>query len=287
MEEGEIKIENEDYPRLLKEISDPPKKLYYRGHWNKNIFENCLAVVGSRRMTSYGQIAIEKIVKEVAANGVTIVSGFMYGVDATAHQAALDGGGRTIAVMPCGINIIHPAYQEKLYNDILQNGGLIISEFEGDFPPDKWTYPRRNRLVAGLSQASFVVEAAPKSGSLITARLAQKYHRKLFALPGPVTSKVSEGTNNLLKKGASLVTSSEDILRFYGRKLGRQKNTPHVSLQGLEKDLLAFLKREPMEIDELSRNFEIPVSQIGTALSLMAMKGLIIQKGRKYFPHLC
>ena len=287
MEEGEIKIENEDYPRLLKEISDPPKKLYYRGHWNKNIFENCLAVVGSRRMTSYGQIAIEKIVKEVAANGVTIVSGFMYGVDATAHQAALDGGGRTIAVMPCGINIIHPAYQEKLYNDILQNGGLIISEFEGDFPPDKWTYPRRNRLVAGLSQASFVVEAAPKSGSLITARLAQKYHRKLFALPGPVTSKVSEGTNNLLKKGASLVTSSEDILRFYGRKLGRQKNTPHVSLQGLEKDLLTFLEREPMEIDELSRNFEIPVSQIGTALSLMAMKGLIIQKGRKYFPHLC
>ena len=287
MEEGVINIEAEGYPPLLKTIDNPPQQLYYRGHWDKNIFENCLAVIGSRRMTNYGQVATERIVKEVATAGVTIVSGFMYGVDATAHQAALDGGGRTIAVMPCGVNIIHPAYQKKLYNDILQNRGLIISEFTNDFPPDKWTYPKRNRIVAGLSQASFVVEAAQKSGSLITARLAQKYQRKLFALPGPITSKVSEGTNNLLKNGASLVTSSKDILKFYGKKVALQKKSSPASLQKIEKDILVLLEREPMEIDELSRNFEISVSQIGTTLSLMAMKGLITQKGRKYFTNLC
>ena len=282
MEEGVVDIKNKKYPKALKEIKNPPKRLYYRGNWDEDIFENCLAVVGSRRMTSYGRRIAEKMVRDIASSGVTIVSGFMYGIDATSHRASLDGGGRTIAVMPCGVNIVHPEYQGELYNDILKNKGLIISEFEKDFPPDTWTYPKRNRIVAGLSKSTFVVEAALKSGSLITAGFAKKYKRKIFALPGPTSSKVSEGTNQLIKNGASIVTCAQDILDFYDIKKSDSNNLNFQKAEGLEKKILEILKREPMEIDALSRMFEIPSSKIGTILSLMTMKGLISQEGGKY-----
>lgn len=283
MKEGIIDIKDKRYPELLRKINDPPKKLCYKGSWDRDIFKNCLAVVGSRRMTNYGEISAEKIVKEVASAGVTIVSGFMYGIDAISHRAALNGGGRTVAVMPCGVNIIHPEYQKELYDDILNNRGLIISEFEKDFPPENWTYPKRNRIVVGISKASFIVEAAIKSGSLITAEFTRKYERKLFALPGPITSKVSEGTNYLLKNGASIVTCSKDILDFYNLKVSNLRNKNFRETEGIEKDILELLKREPIEIDDVSRKFGVSVSEIGTTLSLMTMKGLIFQKGRKYF----
>jgi len=283
MEEGVINIEEGKYPELLRKIDHPPRKLYYRGRWDEDIFKNCLAVVGSRKMTNYGLIAVEKIVKEVAAAGVTVVSGFMYGIDAASHRAALDGGGRTIAVMPCGINLVHPEYQGELYGDILKNQGLVISEFEGNFPPDSWTYPKRNRIVAGLSKATLIIEAAIKSGSLITAGFAKKYKRKLFALPGPITSKVSEGTNYLLKNGASLVTSSKDILDFYGLRNSPLGSSNNQKTEGREREILELLKREAMEVDDISRKFGLSASEIGATLSLMAMKGLISQKGRKYF----
>jgi len=282
MEEGVVDIKNKKYPKALKEIKNPPKRLYYRGNWDEDIFENCLAVVGSRRMTSYGRRIAEKMVRDIASAGITIVSGFMYGIDATSHRASLDGGGRTIAVMPCGVNIVHPEYQGELYNDILKNKGLIISEFEKDFPPDAWTYPKRNRIVAGLSKSTFVVEAALKSGSLITAGFAKKYKRRIFALPGPTSSNVSEGTNRLIKDGASIVTCAQDILDFYDIKKSDSNNLNFQKAEGLEKKILEILKREPMEIDALSRMFEIPSSKIGTILSLMTMKGLIFQEGRKY-----
>ena len=282
MEEGVVDIKNKKYPKALKEIKSPPKRLYYRGNWDEDIFENCLAVVGSRRMTSYGRRIAEKMVRDIASAGITIVSGFMYGIDATSHRASLDGGGRTIAVMPCGVNIVHPEYQGELYDDILKNKGLIISEFEKDFPPDTWTYPKRNRIVAGLSKSTFVVEAALKSGSLITAGFAKKYKRKIFALPGPTSSKVSEGTNQLIKNGASIVTCAQDILDFYDIKKSDSNNLNFQKAEGLEKKILEILKREPMERDALSRMFEIPSSKIGTILSLMTMKGLISQEGGKY-----
>ncbi len=155
-----IKIDDEKYPRLLKEIGSPaPKKLYYKGDLNNDIFKNCLAVVGSRHLTSYGRRVTERFVAEIASAGITIVSGFMYGGDEAAHSAAVKAGGKTIAVMPCGIDIIHPEYQKGLYEEILKNNGLIISEYEGKFLPVTWTYVKRNRIVAGLSRAVLVVEA--------------------------------------------------------------------------------------------------------------------------------
>ena len=211
-----IEINDEKYPKLLKEINkQAPKKLYFKGSLDNEIFENCLAVVGSRKLTSYGKKVIEQIVTEIANKGITIVSGFMYGGDEAAHRAAIKAGGRTIAVMPCGIDLIHPEYQEKLYYQIQENKGLIISEYPENFPPEKWTYPKRNRIVAGLSKAVLVVEAGLNSGTLITAEFARKFKRKIFSVPGPIYSEVSKGSNLLIKKGAAMVTEAQDILKYY------------------------------------------------------------------------
>ncbi len=211
-----VEITDKKYPKLLKEIgSHAPQKFYYKGVWNDEIFENCLAVVGSRRLTSYGRRATEQLVTEIAAAGITIVSGFMYGGDEAAHSSAVKAGGKTIAVMPCGIDIISPEYQKNLYNEILETGGLIISEYEKDFLPQTWSFVQRDRIVAGLSKAVLVTEASLDSGSLITANYAKKFGRKVFALPGQITSEVSKGTIKLIKEGAEVVTEARDILKFY------------------------------------------------------------------------
>jgi len=314
-----ISINDLEYPKLLKEIKDAPKRLYHKGDYSPEIFNNCLAVVGSRRMTSYGKRAIEKIVSKIAASGITIVSGFMFGVDATAHKAALDVGGRTIAVMPCGIDIIHPEYQEKLYNDILKNNGLIISEFENDLPPALWTYPKRNRIVAGLSQATLVIEAAINSGSLITAKYAKEYNRKLFVVPGPITSANSEGINQLMKEGASIASKAEDVLEYYknhgffsyftpkGPYVLQKNHNPskvlpehnfssrftqdgayasqknHTPSSPLESKIITELKNEPMEVDVLARMLGMSASEIGTKISLMQLQGIITKQGNKYY----
>ncbi len=282
-----IEKDDKNYPKLLKKISDAPKKLYYKGTLNPELFEYCLAVVGTRRMTSYGKRIVEQLVGEIAAAGITIVSGFMYGVDATAHKAAVRAGGKTIAVMPCGIDLIHPEDQEDLYKEILDAKGLILSEYEGDFQPLLWTYPKRNRIVAGLSQATLVIEAGENSGSLITANLAKKYKRKLFAVPGPLTSEVAKGTNQLLKEGAAMVTSSKDVLDYY-----RVAPTPHnfqksvfPASSALEQKILEHLRREPCELDILARTFDVPVSTLGTTLSLMQLSGIISEESGTYYAH--
>ncbi|MBL7085127.1 MAG: DNA-protecting protein DprA [Candidatus Omnitrophica bacterium] len=303
-----VKFGDARYPRLLKEIDSPPKKLYYKGNWDSSIFKNCLAVVGSRRMTTYGKLITSKLVSEVAMAGVTVVSGFMFGIDATAHKAAIDVGGRTIAVMPCGIDIIHPEHQEDLYKEILESNGLILSEFANTFPVALWTYPKRNRIVAGLSCATMVVEAGEKSGSLITAGFAKKYKRRLLAVPGPLTSASSKGTAQLIKQGADIVTSAEDVLVGYdiivgaglvpARSNGRPQGLPLQGLNELEKNILKRLQEEPMEIDVLMRSVgaglasarrngrpqgsPLHISEIGTALSLMQLKGLIFEERGKY-----
>jgi len=287
---GVITINDPKYPRLLKEISDPPKQLYYRGNWDEKIFENCLAVVGSRKMTSYGKQITNKLVSEIASRGITIASGFMYGIDAEAHKTALDVGARTIAVMPCGIERIHPEYQTKLYADILENNGLIISEFEGDSLPAFWTYPKRNRIIAGLSKATMVIEAGLKSGSLITANLAKKYKRKVFAVPGPLTSVLSQGICQLIKQGSDIVTCAGDILDYYGAKETRPLENfndevarGRVSTNSLEQRIIQKLQQEPMEIDALSRMLGISSAKTGTTMSLMQLKGLIFIENGKYF----
>ncbi|MEA3305545.1 MAG: DNA-processing protein DprA, partial [Candidatus Omnitrophota bacterium] len=225
-----------------------------------------------------------KLVSEIAqAGGITIVSGFMYGVDAAAHKSALEAGGRTIAVMPCGIDLIHPEYQGALHKEILENNGLIISEYESTFPPALWTYPRRNRIIAGLSLVTMVVEAAKESGSLITAGFAKKYKRKVLAVPGPLTSLLSKGTLQLIKEGAEIVTCAHDVLAAYGITGRESSGKRPKSSNKLEQSIVEKLQQEPMEIDALSRLLKISASEIGTTVSLMQLKALIFEEEGKYY----
>lgn len=290
-----IKKESKQYPRLLAEVGDAPKQLYYKGKWNPELFERCLAVVGTRRMTSYGKRMTEQIVREVASAGITIVSGFMYGIDAAAHEAAVKAGGKTIAVMPCGIDVVHPEYQADLYQEILETGGLVISEYEGTHPALSWSFPRRNRIVAGLSKATLVVEAGEESGALITADIARKYGRKVFAVPNPLTSAVSQGVTQLLKEGATLVGSAQDILQYYNIKIrnadfiehprqSRDKSqTSNYNSETLEGKIVRTLEKEAMEVDILARKLEIPAAQLGAAISMLQLEGYIIEEQGKLY----
>src|SRR3989344_2513159 len=295
-----ITKESPRYPTLLGELRDAPKQLYYRGNWD-GIFsveggsasggEKCLAVVGTRRMTSYGKRMTEQIVGEVAAAGVTVVSGFMYGIDAEAHKAALRAGGKTIAVMPCGIDVVHPEYQADLYQEILDTGGLVVSEYEGTHPALYWTFPRRNRIVAGLSKATLVVEAGEDSGALITADLAKKYGRKLFAVPNPLTSAVSQGVTRLLKEGATIAGSSDDIWKYFGfrtrsrvRPYSQVGSDPTPQIAGeLEQKIMQVLFKESMQIDALARKLKIPAAQLGAAISMLQLEGCITEEQGKLY----
>jgi DNA processing protein len=278
-----IDMTSDEYPALLREVPDRPKKLYYLGNWDPSLFRDCLAVVGSRRRTDYGRRVCTEITRELAASGVTIVSGFMFGIDADAHAAALDAGGRTIAVMPCGADVIHPAHQKKLYQQVTAQGGLIISEYPPGATPDVWTYPRRNRIVAGLSQATLVIEAEAKSGSMITAQLTLDYDRELFAVPGPVDSRFSEGTLALIKDGAQLARCSEDILGFYGKaRQGRELSSFIATLDTAERAVADLLMRGPQSADELARASGQSVSGLAMLLSLLQMKGLVEMRHNRY-----
>jgi DNA processing protein len=280
-----IKVGDERYPQALKEIDDPPEKLYFKGKWDNTLFENSLTVVGSRRMTSYGRAITNQLVTQIAAAGITIISGFMYGIDAQAHKAATEAGKSTVAVMPCGVEVIHPAHQKALYEQILENNGLIISELEDNHPPALWTYPRRNRIMAGLSRATLVVEATEKSGTLITAGFTKKYKRKLFAVPGPLSASTSQGANKLIKEGAEIVTSARDVVSFYGIKNLKAPESKSYSLKGLselEVKIMSELKRQSLEIDELCRLLKTPIAQVSQTLSLMEIKGILFKERGKY-----
>ncbi len=279
--DGTIKISEDSYPDKLKKIDTPPPLLRWKGDFSKEILKDTLAVVGSRRASSYGKIVAEKLVKDIAKEGITIVSGFMYGIDAIAHKSALEVDGKTIAVMPCGIEIIHPSYQVNLYNDVAQKG-LIFSELKDDFKPEKWTYVKRNRIVVGLSSAVLVVEAEENSGSLISANFAKKYNRKIFAVPGPINSSTSKGTNNLIKEGASIATSAEDILSFFGKNSKKNFKDKKEKLAPEEKRIVDFLEIEMADIDTISKKVGLEISKVNRIVSLLELKGFIEKRGNRY-----
>lgn len=278
-----IFLNDKNYPSVLRGIEDAPAVLNYRGEFDESIFRDTLAVVGSRRVTSYGKRVVEEVISKIAKEGVTIVSGFMYGVDAAAHRAALSAGGKTIAVMPCGVDVIHPAYQKDLYKEI-EEKGLILSEFDNGYPPSKWTYPRRNRIVVGLSKAVLAVEAEEKSGTLISANLAVKYKRKLFAVPGSIFSPTSEGTNRIIKEGlAESVLSAEEILSFFNKSLEKRSAKKVEGLSEDEKKVFNVLKSEAMDANSICKTMKMSVSQTNTTLSILCLKGVVKKERGKYY----
>lgn len=247
------------------DLKNPPKELYFRGKWKPGLFSTCVAIVGSRRMTEYGRQVIEKIVPRLVFEKKTIVSGFMYGVDQYAHQVCLENGGKTIAILGWGIKQTLEGTDKKLAERIIASGGLMLSEWE-DQKPTLWTFPVRNRIVAALCDDVIVVEAAVKSGSLITARLALELKRTLWAVPGPITSRTSEGTNMLIAKGHARMWTEEN-------KNVEKSGNPLVDL----------LSDEALSADDIARKLNKSVADVGAQLSMLTITGDLVERGGKFY----
>jgi DNA protecting protein DprA len=300
---GEILLGNATYPKLLSTITTPPARLYYKGGIETALSGHCLGVVGSRKITPYGEKAVRHILSYLSSYPITVVSGFMYGVDALAHELALDFGMSTVAVMPCGIDLIHPAHQVQLYERLLDSGGLILSELPGSVAPKRWYYPKRNRIVAGICVAVLVIEAAENSGSLITAGLARKYNRQVFSVPGSIFSKQSLGANSLFDSGALPVSSGVSIRDWLGfSPLGEQRELFNSSLgvstsgeaskipplspgipEAFTDKILELLRATPMTINSLCSVVPISVSQMNTHIVRMVLEGHLVEKGGLYY----
>lgn len=271
-------IKPKDFPELLKEINDPPSRLYLRGKLPDMEKFKLLCVVGPRKYSSYGKEVCQKLISGLSGHPIVVVSGLALGTDAIAHEAALDAELITIAVPGSGLDwsVLHPKTNHNLAKQILKKGGAHICDYENDFKATIWSFAKRNRIMAGLSHATLVIEAAERSGTLITARLAMEYNRDVMVVPGPITSHNSFGSNALIKDGAMPVMSSADILQALG--LERKTESESVKRENLsesERKVVELLTVEPLTKDELMQALEMPASQANILISSMELKGLI------------
>lgn len=280
--------EDEEYPLNLKTIPDPPAILYQRGTIEPSD-SLAVAVVGSRHSTSYGIKQAERLSRELAQAGVTIVSGLARGIDAAAHRGALQAGGRTIAVLAGGFGHLYPPEHAELARDIMQSGALL-TESAPDIEPRGPLFPQRNRIIAGISLGVLVIEAADRSGSLITARHAGEQGREIFALPGPVTSRVSRGCHQLIRDGAQLVTSGEQILEHLGPTPAPIEHGENESVrQGAElllnpqeTSVLQAIDTVSTSIDEICRRSGLPIQRVLATISVLEMRHLIRRLSGQY-----
>lgn len=271
------------YPRLLREIADPPPFLYVKGKLAEE--EPALAVVGARRASTYGRMATERLSKELAACGVTIVSGMARGIDTAAHRGALAGGGRTLGILGCGIDQVYPPENRPLFEKVVDTGALV-SEFPMGTLPLAENFPRRNRIISGLSNGVLVVEAAVNSGSLITAQMALEQGRDVFAVPGNIDSGVSQGTNLLIKQGAKLVSCIEDILDELPGSASPTKapcRERQFDLSPDEEKVHRQLAASPLHIDEITVKSALTAGDVSAILLRLELKGAVQQLPGKYF----
>ncbi len=272
------------YPPLLKAISRPPPLLYYRGTWFEGE-QPALAIVGSRRCTAYGREVTRRLAKELAVLGFTVVSGMALGVDTEAHRGALESGGRTIAVLGCGVDICYPSSAARLKAQIAV-GGVVTSEFPLGTAPLPQHFPQRNRIISGLSLGTVVVEAPAKSGALITANYACEQNREVFAVPGNVNSPYSRGCHRLIKEGACLVETVEDILAEL--TIGPvavplpDPATTKINLPPGEQEILNLIPYQPVSLDWLVRESGLSVEQAGVLVLSLELKGFLRQLPGKY-----
>jgi DNA processing protein len=269
MDEKKLEWKERQILEDLKLIKPVIKNLYYLGEWTEELFENCVAVIGSRRITEYGKRVIEKIVPELVLSGKTIVSGFMYGVDQYAHNQAILCGGKTIAVLGYGFEWKMDAREKDLADRIVEGGGLIMTEWR-DQQPALWTYPMRNRIVAGLCREIIVIEAAQKSGSMITVDWGRKLNKKIWAVPGSIFSMVSKGTNWLIENGIAKMWLGED---------GWQKEKKKI----VGSEILEILINEELTVDEIARKLGKKVEEVGVEVSILLLKGDLKERGGKYY----
>lgn len=272
---GVTEIALRDFPELLREIPNPPKKLYVRGNLPGSEVRY-LAVVGSRACTSYGKAVLEHLLEGLCGYPIVVVSGLAYGIDALAHQRAIELNIPTIAVPGSGLDwsVLYPRAHVRLAQQILESGGAIISEFAHETKAAEWTFPKRNRIMAGMCHATLVIEAREKSGSLITARLAADYNRELLVVPGSIFSSESAGTHQFLKLGATPITESADILRALRLEERAPAQTLRSDVSDSERTVLTLLQ-EPRHRDELLSHLALPIPEAIVLLSTMEIKGLI------------
>ncbi len=279
-----ITPDESDYPPLLAELSDAPPLLYYRGHLRREA--EVLAIVGSRQATAYGKAAARVLARDATAKGLVIASGLARGIDTAAHQGALDSGGVTWAFLGCGLDQVYPLENRRLAEDIMIKGALL-SEFTPGTPPNAANFPARNRLISGCSQGVLVVEAAERSGALITVDFALEQGREVFAVPGPIFSPMSRGAHHLLRQGAKIVEGIEDI---WNEMPAWANQCTHVSINAkpvpekkelpVGKDLESILQQlsdVPLHIDQITIHSSLPVSSISLALLELQLGGKVIQ----------
>jgi len=284
-------LDDGSYPYLLREISDPPIVLYVRGHWQTCFDAPCLGVVGSRRCSTYGENAAKMLARDLAAEGICVVSGLARGIDTAAHRGAIEAKGRTIAVLGTGLDSVYPKENARLVDEILESGGAIITQFPLETPPLKENFPYRNRVISGLSLGVLIVEASERSGSLITARLALEQNREVFAVPGNITSKNSFGTNYLIKSGAKLVQQWQDVVTELPTEISGEILPPKMEqktfakaqpqlmpadLTDEERKIWSLLSTdEPVHLDVLVEMTNFSVGDLLTALLGLEMRDLI------------
>ena len=280
-----VTMADKDYPPLLLEIPDPPPYLYLAGSLPSTMKN--IAMVGSRNATTYGIAITRKLSTDLVAKGAVIISGMALGIDTAAHEGALMGNGKTVAVLGSGLSKIYPAQNRRLFERIIGNGG-VLSEFPLAAGPEAHHFPRRNRIISGMSLGTVVVEATRHSGSLITARLAAEQNRDVFAVPGSIQSFKSTGTHTLIKQGAKLVENARDVIeefpRFFGpspKSRARSESSPELADD--EKTIFDTLDSYPAHIDELVRQTNIDAGRLSSLLMQMELKGLVSQAPGKMF----
>ena len=279
-------VDDEDYPESLKNISDSPICIYVKG--DNNIFtqhktrsQNFLsslyfAIVGTRKPTSYGIQVARKFAYELSEAGFIIVSGMAMGIDTVAHQSTLDAGGKTVAVLGCGVNVIYPAINYQLYHNIIKSGGAVISEFPPDQTVLKGLFISRNRIISGLSRGVLIAEGGEFSGALITAKYAGIQGKDVFAVPSPINSDMSSAPNLLIKQGAKLVTTVEDIYQEFNMKITpRKKEDIRKNLNENEKLIFDILQKNPQTIDDLAIELDKTISEILNTISILEINGVV------------
>lgn len=271
--------EDEAYPARLKEIEQPPPVLYVRGALTGQD-DWAVAIVGTRRVTAYGRQVTEELASFLGRNGVTVVSGLARGVDAIAHQAALRAGGRTIAVLGCGVERVYPPEHAALAEQIM-GAGALVSDYAPGTPPEAANFPPRNRIISGLALATVVVEAGETSGALITAQFAADQGREVFAVPGSILAPQSKGANALIAQGARPLLSARDLLEVLNLSRATEQQAVRKAVPGdeIEAALLGVLGPEPLHVDEIRQQTGLPIERVSASLVMMELKGLVRQVG--------
>ena len=276
-------LPTEDFPESLREIPQTPEKLYIVGELPDPHAYYYLAVVGSRKFTSYGREATERIISGLAGYPIVILSGLAMGIDAIAHRAALDAGLKTVALPGSGLDhsVLYPRSNLSLAREIIESGGALISEYEPTFQAAPWTFPQRNRIMAGMTQGTLVIEAEEKSGTLITARLAVEYNKNVFAVPGSIFSAASKGVNSLLRQGAAPITSAKDLLEelgFVERVFSEEQKILDLTLYTPEEQAILILLDVPQSREDILNTISAPTAQTLSVLTVLEIKGAIQER---------